>query len=60
MAAVEIMCRTIFCARAAFMRVEPARTSGPLLGTMAMRAARVTGEPGFAVTATVAARRVRA
>ena len=44
MAAVEIMLRTILWAVPAFMREDPARTSGPTWVTMAKWAARSSGE----------------
>jgi len=47
------MLSTIFCAVPAFIRVEPASTSGPTTGTIATSAARVISESGTQVTATV-------
>ncbi len=44
MAPVVIMFVTIFCAVAAFMRVEPETTSGPTSVTITMSAASAIGE----------------
>src|SRR5580693_6337067 len=60
MAAVEMMLRTILWAVPAFMREEPARTSGPTWVTMAKWAARSSGEFGLQVRAMVWAPRRRA
>src|SRR5271163_300657 len=60
MAAVEIMLRTILWAVPAFMREDPARTSGPTWVTMAKWAARSSGELGLQVRAMVWAPRRRA
>ena len=60
MAAVEIMLRTILWAVPAFMRDDPASTSGPTWVTMAKCAARSSGELGLQVRAMVRAPRRRA
>ena len=57
---VDSMLRTIFCAVPAFMRLEPASTSGPTTGTIATSTARVISDPGAQVTATVNAPSARA
>src|ERR1035438_537588 len=60
MAAVEMVLRTILWAVPAFMRDDPARTSGPTWVTMAKLAARSSGELGLQVRAMVCAPRQRA
>src|SRR5580693_1397330 len=60
MAAVEIMFRTILWAVPAFIREDPARTSGPTWVTIAKWAARCSGELGLQVSAMVWAPRRRA
>ena len=60
MARVVIMLQMSFCAVPAFMRVEPATTSGPTSATISMSAARPSGEPGLQVIPTVLAPRPRA
>ena len=60
MAPVEIMLRTILCAVPAFMRDDPANTSGPTSVTMAKSAARSRGELRLQVRAMVLAPRRRA
>ena len=54
------MLSTIFCAVPAFIRVDPAITSGPTRGAMLIAAIRASGDLGFDVTPTVNARRRRA
>ena len=49
--AVESECSTIFCASPPFMRVEPAITSGPVYGAIAISAPRASGESGSQVIA---------
>src|SRR5215470_5531136 len=53
MATVDSMLSTIFCAVPAFIRVDPASTSGPTTGTIATSATRVISESGTQVTGTV-------
>lgn len=60
MAPVEIILRTILCAVPAFMRDDPAKTSGPTSVTMAKSAARSRGELRLQVRAMVLAPRRRA
>src|SRR5438132_3171163 len=52
---VESMLRTSFVAVPAFIRLDPAMTSGPTSTTMAMSAARASAESGVHVIAMVAA-----
>ena len=54
------MLSTIFCAVPAFIRVEPASTSGPTTGTIATSTACAISDPGTQVTATVNAPSARA
>ena len=54
------MLRTSFCAVPAFIRVDPASTSGPTTGTIGTSTARVMAESGTQVTATVKAPMARA
>src|SRR3984885_16142388 len=60
MAPVVIMLSTIFCAVAAFMRVDPETTSGPTSATMQMSATPERGVLWLQVTAAVLAPRARA
>ena len=50
--AVLSMLSTSFWTVPAFNRVEPAITSGPVSTSIAMSAARASGDPGLQVTAT--------
>ena len=54
-AAVESMFNTIFCAVPAFIRVDPATTSGPTSGTMGIATARASSESGVQLIPTVTA-----
>ena len=60
MAPVEIMLRTILCAVPAFMRDDPASTSGPTSVTIAKSATRSSGELRLHVSAIVLDPRQRA
>ncbi len=51
--AVESMLRTNFCAVPDFRRVEPAITSGPTRGVMAIAAAPASSESEVQLTPTV-------
>ncbi|MNW64176.1 hypothetical protein D3C74_424350 [compost metagenome] len=60
MVAVENVLSTSFCAVAAFMRVEPVTTSGPVSSRIATSTRDARRACGLALTSTVAAPRSRA